>query len=629
MQGSAAQLAQTDKGTSDTAHDYDSAQVPTLADVPTGRHGSAARLPPTDDLDGGPPPSRRSRRSSPDSSQVGSRSPSRGLIEPVATLPQVPLRVDLSPGRTQPLKPTARERARAINLRAQGVRSLSAGPSLKGEETQPLGSRSKRTLSRESFAEPVSLPRLEPTPAILATGLEPAVEHVSMPHGNVGGPASPGHTPLVSDNGLSDKEEVMPPQVDADESPADAGRDAPSEVIPQTPVIEGQDPIPAEEQLDGDGPDVPIEVPLRTPVIKAPPLKAPPTRRKAEASPKPKAEPRGKAAPRLSLRLDQVESRIDMMSNGVAAVDDRVARLEELYVANLKHFESEMLMQQKSNEARFESLNAFISAVMDRLESQGSTSTSGSSNDNMEVVNTRVHELEIVVKTNHELDSNLDMLGRLDALDKRCHSLLQEVSDRMHGISERYTEMHVKVTQARTSDNESKIAAKDLMLANIADLSDKIAQLGPSDAPQGTQASPAPAPATPPAQAQSSPTVQASQGVGPDPWTSAAADPWSGAVAPPQGASPAPQATPTSTIVTPVAPNVPVDWTAIAQPASLPVAATSVPTSGLPLVAPTFGGPPPMVTWGGLQPPAAVPTVAPAPVVVAPAAPPNVAQFPL
>ena len=33
--------------------------VDTLQDVPTGRHGSAARLQPTDDADGGPPPVRR------------------------------------------------------------------------------------------------------------------------------------------------------------------------------------------------------------------------------------------------------------------------------------------------------------------------------------------------------------------------------------------------------------------------------------------------------------------------------------------------------------------------------------------------------------------------------------------
>jgi len=37
MQTSAAQHAQTDKGTSDIVHDDDSTKVPTLAGVPTGR----------------------------------------------------------------------------------------------------------------------------------------------------------------------------------------------------------------------------------------------------------------------------------------------------------------------------------------------------------------------------------------------------------------------------------------------------------------------------------------------------------------------------------------------------------------------------------------------------------------
>ena len=123
MHRSDAQHVRSDQGTNDTTIAVD---VPTLADVPTGRHGSAARLRPTDEDDAAPS-SRRSRRSSPDSSQVGnSRTPSRGLIEPVETLPQIPLRRDLSPGATLPLKPSARERAKGINLRTKGVRSHSS-----------------------------------------------------------------------------------------------------------------------------------------------------------------------------------------------------------------------------------------------------------------------------------------------------------------------------------------------------------------------------------------------------------------------------------------------------------------------------------------------------------------------
>ena len=575
------------------AHDK---QDSTLTDVPTGRHGSAARLQPTDDDgDGGPPSTRRIRRSSPDSSQVGSRSPIRGLIEPDATLPQTPLRVDLSPGRTQPLIPSARERARAISVRG---RAHSARPSRLGEETQPRGSRSKRTLPQDSSA-PVSLPSLEPTPAILATGLEPAVDHVSSP-------APSGHTLLVSDNGLDGEDEVMIHCQTIDPVQADAGHDAPSEVILQTQVIEGQDPTPSEVP--------PVSKAAPKPRAASKPKVAP----EPKVAPKPKIEPKPKPAPTLVLRMDHVDSRIDAMSSDFAAIESRVVFLEQSDVANHKHFESEMLLQQQSVDSRFELMQTFISAVMDRIGDQDSTSTPSSSNDAMTVMGTRLHELEIVVKTNHELDSNLDMLDRLAALDKRCHSALQEVSDRMHRISERFTDMHVKSVQTRTADIESKDADKALMLANIADLNDKIAKIGQSDAPQGTQASPAPepapAPAPVPAQAQSSPTVQASQGVGQDPWTAPAADPWSSTVAPPQSASPAPQATPASTLVAPVAPAAPMDWT-MAQPASPPTfVASSVPISGPPYVAPTFGAaPPPMVNWGGLQPPAAAPAAAPVP----------------
>ena len=314
------------------------------------------------------------------------------------------------------------------------------------------------------------------------------------------------------------------------------------------------------------------------------------------------------------------------------AIGLQVRSLEQSDVANYKHFESEMLLQQQTVDSRFEMIQSLIAAVMDKVADQESTSVSSSSNDAMSVMATRVHELEIRVKTNHELDSNQDMLDRLDAIDKRCQSALQEIADRMHGISEHFTEMHVKVSQARTIDNDSKATDKSLMLANIADLKDTIAKLGRLDAPQGTQASPAPepapAPASPPAQAQSSPTVQASPRVGPDPWTAPASDPWSGTVARPQSASPAPQATPASTLVTPVAPAAPIDWT-MAHPASPPTfVASSVPTSGPPYVAPTFGGPPPMVNWAGLQPAAAAPAAAPVPVVAAFAVPPNVVPVP-
>ena len=123
MQESVAQHVRADQGTNDTTI---AVEVPTFTDEPTGRHGSAARSRPTDEDDAAPS-SRRSRRSSPDSSQVGnSRTPSRGLIEPVETLPQTPLKRDLSPGATLPLKPTAKERAKAIDLRTKGVRSHSA-----------------------------------------------------------------------------------------------------------------------------------------------------------------------------------------------------------------------------------------------------------------------------------------------------------------------------------------------------------------------------------------------------------------------------------------------------------------------------------------------------------------------
>ena len=170
------------------------------------------------------------------------------------------------------------------------------------------------------------------------------------------------------------------------------------------------------------------------------------------------------------------------------------------------------------------------------------------------------------------------------------------------------------------------------MLANIADLKDTIAKLGRQDAPQGTQASPAPAPAhppaSPPAQVQSSPTVQASSGVGPDPLTAAANDPWSGTVAPPLSAQPAPQATPASTLMAPVAPvESRLDWT-FARPAPAPLfVASSASTSGPSQVAPTFGAPlpavpQPMSNWGGLQPPAQAPIVImPQNVLPAPAVP--------
>ena len=127
--------------------------------------------------------------------------------------------VDLSPGRSATLIPSAKERARALSAKSK---ARTAPP-----DVSPRGSRSKRSL-------PTEVPPPEPLPT-------PAVEHVATPER-----FKSADEQTVSETGFNDGNEVMPLPDVIDDLPVDAGINVPSEVIPQTPVIEPPvDPKPA------------------------------------------------------------------------------------------------------------------------------------------------------------------------------------------------------------------------------------------------------------------------------------------------------------------------------------------------------------------------------------------------